>query len=62
MLTLRLLPEDERAGVADPERCVELAVPRRIEERLRRFGWITFAITVYVLCSWTIVAAIRGDL
>lgn len=29
MLTLRLLPEDDLAGVADPERCVELAVPRR---------------------------------
>ncbi|MGW7824121.1 hypothetical protein ACWGLF_39850 [Streptomyces puniciscabiei] len=27
MLTLRLLPEDELAGVLDPERCVELAVP-----------------------------------
>ncbi|MCX5421902.1 hypothetical protein OHA48_20475 [Streptomyces sp. NBC_00114] len=31
MLTLRLLPEDELAGVADPERCVELTVPRRTE-------------------------------
>jgi hypothetical protein len=31
VLTLRLLPEDELAGVADPERCVELAVPRRTE-------------------------------
>ncbi|MGP4091618.1 hypothetical protein [Streptomyces sp. KR55] len=31
MLTLRLLPEDELAGVADPERCVELAVPRHTE-------------------------------
>jgi hypothetical protein len=33
VLTLRLLPEDELAGVADPERCVELAVPRRTEGR-----------------------------
>ncbi|MFF4686780.1 hypothetical protein FB563_2435 [Streptomyces puniciscabiei] len=31
MLTVRLLPEDELAGVADPERCVEPAVPRRTE-------------------------------
>ncbi|GAA3850919.1 hypothetical protein GCM10022403_098040 [Streptomyces coacervatus] len=31
MLTVRLLPEDELAGVADPERCVEPAVPRRAE-------------------------------
>ncbi|MEU5532700.1 hypothetical protein [Streptomyces sp. NPDC020362] len=31
MLTLRLLAEDELAGVVDPERCVELAVPRRTE-------------------------------
>ncbi|MGW3122189.1 hypothetical protein ACWDBW_34520 [Streptomyces sp. NPDC001107] len=29
MLTLRLLPEGELAGVADPQRCVELSVPRR---------------------------------
>ncbi|MFI1075715.1 MULTISPECIES: hypothetical protein [Streptomyces] len=34
MLTLRLLPEDELAGVADPERCVELAVPRRTQGRI----------------------------
>lgn len=34
MLTLRLLPEDELAGVLDPERCVELAVPRRTEGRI----------------------------
>ncbi|MEU6089069.1 hypothetical protein ABZ865_20070 [Streptomyces sp. NPDC047085] len=34
MLTLRLLPEDELACVADPERCVELAVPRRAEGRI----------------------------
>ncbi|MFF3512767.1 hypothetical protein [Streptomyces sp. NPDC002573] len=31
MLTLRLLPEEELVGVADPEPCVELAVPRCIE-------------------------------
>lgn len=34
MLTLRLLPEDELAGVADPERCVELAVSRGTEDRI----------------------------
>jgi hypothetical protein len=31
VLTLWQLPEDELAGVADPERCVELAVPRRAD-------------------------------
>ncbi|MFI6360174.1 hypothetical protein ACIBJF_48340 [Streptomyces sp. NPDC050743] len=31
MLTLRLLPEVELAGAADPKRCVELAEPRRTE-------------------------------
>jgi hypothetical protein len=34
VLTLRLLPEDELADVADPERCVELAVPRSTEDRI----------------------------
>ncbi len=34
MLTLRLLPADELAGIADPERCVELAVPRGTEDRI----------------------------
>jgi hypothetical protein len=34
VLTLRLLPEGELVGVADPERCVELAVPRRTESTI----------------------------
>jgi hypothetical protein len=34
VLTVRLLPEDELAGVVDPERCVELALPRRTEDTI----------------------------
>jgi hypothetical protein len=35
---------------------------KRFLLRFRRYGWISFVITVFALCAWIITAAASGNL